>query len=104
MSTVIVKRPPRVHPPQVPSGEVRLEPPPELDRGKGAGLLQQVLPMLAGVGSVAFFFMPGSNVMMKMMGGMTLVASVGSVVGNAVRAGAGAGRRSPTPGATTCAT
>jgi DNA segregation ATPase FtsK/SpoIIIE, S-DNA-T family len=86
VSTVIVKRPPRVHPPQVPSGEVHLEPPPELDRGRGGGgALQQALPMLAGVGSVAFFFMPGSNILMKMMGGMTLVTSLGSVVGNAVR-------------------
>ncbi|HEV2640382.1 MAG TPA: type VII secretion protein EccCa [Actinocrinis sp.] len=85
MSTVIVKRPPRVHPPQVPSGEVHLEPPPELDRSKGAGFMQQLLPMLAGVGSVAFFFMPGSNPLMKMMGGMTLVTSLGSVVGNTVR-------------------
>jgi S-DNA-T family DNA segregation ATPase FtsK/SpoIIIE len=70
-----------VHPPQVPSGEVYLEPPPELARtAKDGGALMQALPMLASVGSVAFFFMPGSNVLMKLMGGMTLVSSLGFVV------------------------
>ena len=80
MSTVIVKRPPRVHPPQVPATEVFLEPPPELARAGKSGALMQALPMLASVGSVAFFFMPGSNVLMKMMGGMTLMSSLGFVV------------------------
>ncbi len=70
-----------MHPPQVPSGEVFLEPPPELARAaKDGGALMQALPMLASVGSVAFFFMPGSNMLMKLMGGMTLLSSLGFVV------------------------
>ena len=78
MSTVVVKRPPRVHPPQVPSGEVFLEPPPELARASNRGnALMSALPMLGMLGSVGFFFMPGTNVMMKMMGGMTVVGSLG---------------------------
>jgi S-DNA-T family DNA segregation ATPase FtsK/SpoIIIE len=79
LSTVVVKRPPRVHPPQVPSGEVFLEPPPELARASkgGGGALMQALPMLGMLGSVGFFFMPGSNIMMKMMGGMTVLGSLG---------------------------
>ena len=87
MSTVIVKRPPRVHPPQVPSGEIRLEPPPELGRARGGAnsAMMQVLPALASVGSVAFFFMPGSNIMMKLMGGMTLVTSLGMATNQMVQ-------------------
>jgi S-DNA-T family DNA segregation ATPase FtsK/SpoIIIE len=86
VSTVIVKRPARVHPPQVPSGEVHLEPPPELARaGRDGGAVMQFLPMLAGIGSVAFFFLPGSNILMKMMGGMTLVSSLGMVAGGVIK-------------------
>ena len=92
MSTVVVKRPPRVHPPQVPTGEVYLEPPPELARTvKDGGAVMQALPMLASVGSVAFFFMPGTNVLMKMMGGMTLMSSLGFVVMSLVK-GKGGGK------------
>jgi S-DNA-T family DNA segregation ATPase FtsK/SpoIIIE len=92
LSTVIVKRPPRVHPPQVPSGEVYLEPPPELARAaKDGGAIMQALPMLASVGSVAFFFMPGTNVLMKLMGGMTLMSSLGFVVMSLVK-GKGGGK------------
>jgi S-DNA-T family DNA segregation ATPase FtsK/SpoIIIE len=78
LSTVVVKRPPRVHPPQVPTGEVFLEPPPELARAakNGSGVMQ-ALPMLGMLGSVGFFFMPGTNMMMKMMGGMTVLGSLG---------------------------
>jgi S-DNA-T family DNA segregation ATPase FtsK/SpoIIIE len=92
LSTVIVKRPPRVHPPQVPSGEVFLEPPPELARatkGAAGGAVMQALPMLASVGSVAFFFMPGTNMLMKLMGGMTLMSSLGFVVMSLVKGRSG---------------
>jgi len=78
LSTVVVKRPPRVHPPQVPTGEIFLEPPPELGRaGKNGSGLMTALPMLGMLGSVGFFFMPGTNMMMKMMGGMTVLGSLG---------------------------
>jgi DNA segregation ATPase FtsK/SpoIIIE, S-DNA-T family len=80
VSTVIVKRPPRVHPPQVPTAQIRLESPPELARAaKDGSALMNALPMLAGVGSVGFFFMPGTNDIMKLMGGMTLLSSLGFV-------------------------
>jgi DNA segregation ATPase FtsK/SpoIIIE, S-DNA-T family len=78
LSTVVVKRPPRVHPPQVPTGEIHLEPPPELARaGRGGSGLMTALPMLGMLGSVGFFFMPGTDTMMKMMGGMTVLGSLG---------------------------
>ncbi|HEV3169989.1 MAG TPA: type VII secretion protein EccCa [Actinocrinis sp.] len=95
MSTVIVKRPPRVHPPQVPSGEIHLEPPPELSRtakGSAGDAAMQALPMLAGVGSVAFFFMPGTNMLMKLMGGMTLLSSLGFVVMSMTKGRGGQGK------------
>ncbi|NEB07086.1 hypothetical protein G3I78_49970, partial [Streptomyces sp. SID13726] len=50
MSQIVVKRPPRSLPPEVPSDELRLEAPPELPRGQQEGMLMQLLPML-GMGS-----------------------------------------------------
>jgi S-DNA-T family DNA segregation ATPase FtsK/SpoIIIE len=59
---------------------VRLETPPELPRGSGEGWWMGLLPMLATAGSAAFFFMPGSGTMMKVMGGMMVVSTVGMAV------------------------
>ncbi|MGW1895024.1 type VII secretion protein EccCa [Streptomyces sp. NPDC002004] len=74
MSQIIVKRPPRALPSEVPTEEVVLEPPPELPRGQQEGALMQLLPMLGMGGSVVFFFMPNSQPFMKVMG-MVMVAS-----------------------------
>ena len=77
---VTVKRPPRVHPPAVPGEEVRLESPPELPRGDGSKWWQAMLPMLATAGSAAFFFMPGMQMMMKVMGGLMVASTVAMAV------------------------
>ncbi|MFI6349923.1 type VII secretion protein EccCa [Streptomyces sp. NPDC050560] len=74
MSQVIVKRPPRVLPSEVPTEEIEVQPPPELPRGQSEGALMQLLPMLGMGGSVVFFFMPNSQPFMKVMG-MVMVAS-----------------------------
>ncbi len=74
MSHIIVKRPPRALPSEVPTEEVVLQPPPELPRGQQEGALMQLLPMLGMGGSVVFFFMPNSQPFMKIMG-MVMVAS-----------------------------
>ncbi|MFI5619199.1 type VII secretion protein EccCa [Streptomyces sp. NPDC051567] len=85
MSQIVVKRPPRSLPPEVPSDELRLEAPPELPRGQQEGMLMQLLPMLGMGSSVVFFFMPGAAPFMRIMGVLMLVSTVGMVVAQLVR-------------------
>ena len=87
MSVVIVKRPPRVLPPEVPSEEVVLEPPPEIPRGGDQNVLMNLLPMLGMGSSAAFFFMPGVGApFMKIMGAMMLVSTLAMAIAQIVRA------------------
>jgi S-DNA-T family DNA segregation ATPase FtsK/SpoIIIE len=74
VSHIVVKRPPRALPKEVPTDEVVLQPPPELPRGQQEGALMQLLPMLGMGGSVVFFFNPQAQPFMKIMG-MVMVAS-----------------------------
>ncbi|MEV5725744.1 type VII secretion protein EccCa [Streptomyces pharetrae] len=74
MSHIVVKRPPRALPREVPTNEVVLQPPPELPRGEREGALMQLLPMLGMGGSVVFFFNPQAQPFMKIMG-MVMIAS-----------------------------
>ncbi|AEW96872.1 MULTISPECIES: type VII secretion protein EccC [Streptomycetaceae] len=93
MSVVVVKRPPRVAPPEVPAGEVRLETPPELPRDQEQGMLMTLLPMVGMASSAAFFFMPGSAAFMKVMGGLMLASTGVMAVAQAVRVRQGPGGR-----------
>ncbi|MEV6523322.1 type VII secretion protein EccCa [Longispora sp. NPDC051575] len=81
MSTVIVKRPPRRPGPQLPSGDIVLNPPPELPQvtGRAWSQLLMMLPMLAGSGSMALMFMGsrGGGTMQWIMGGLFGLSSVG---------------------------
>ncbi|GGZ39128.1 type VII secretion protein EccCa [Streptomyces poonensis] len=86
MSVVIVKRPPRVFPPEVPSEEVKLESPPELPRNEDDSLLMNLLPMLGMGSSAAFFFMPGAQGFMKIMGMLMMASTVAMLVAQIVRA------------------
>ncbi|MFB7507535.1 type VII secretion protein EccCa, partial [Streptomyces broussonetiae] len=74
MSHIVVKRPPRALPKEVPTDEVVLQAPPELPRGQQEGAWMQLLPMLGMGGSVVFFFNPQAQPFMKIMG-MVMVAS-----------------------------
>ncbi|MFF4474002.1 type VII secretion protein EccCa [Streptomyces sp. NPDC001599] len=74
MSHIVVKRPPRALPKNVPTEEVHLQSPPELPRGQQEGALMQLLPMLGMGGSVVFFFNPSAQPIMKIMG-MVMIAS-----------------------------
>jgi S-DNA-T family DNA segregation ATPase FtsK/SpoIIIE len=74
VSQIIVKRPPRALPAEVPTEEIVLQPPPELPRGQTEGALMQLLPMLGMGGSVVFFFMPNTQPFMRVMG-LVMVAS-----------------------------
>ncbi len=91
MSVVVVKRPPRALPPEVPSEAVALEAPPEIPRGGEQSLLMSLLPMVGMASSSAFFFMPGSPAMSKVMGGMMLASTAVMGVAQAVRGRQGTG-------------
>lgn len=75
----------------MPGEELHLESPPELPRADSGSWWQSLLPMLATAGSAAFFFMPGMQMMMKVMGGMMVASTVAMAVAqlNAQRKGGG---------------
>ncbi|MGW1183608.1 type VII secretion protein EccCa [Streptomyces drozdowiczii] len=85
MSQIVVKRPPRVLPPEVPTKEVLLEPPPVLPRGQREGVLMQLLPVLGMASSVVFFFSPQAPRFMRVMGVLMLVSTLAMVVAQLVR-------------------
>ncbi|MEV5976748.1 type VII secretion protein EccCa [Streptomyces sp. NPDC052114] len=86
MSQIVIKRPPRSLPPEVPSDELQLAPPPELPRGQQEGVLMQVLPTLGMGSSVVFFFAsPNAHPFMRIMGVVMLVSTVAMVVAQVVR-------------------
>ncbi|OII69086.1 MULTISPECIES: type VII secretion protein EccCa [unclassified Streptomyces] len=85
MSQIVVKRPPRSLPPEVPTEDLKLESPPELPRGQQEGMLMQLLPMLGMGSSVVFFFMPNMPPFMRIMGMLMLVSTVAMVIAQLVR-------------------
>ncbi|MFD5782718.1 type VII secretion protein EccCa [Streptomyces sp. NPDC126933] len=85
MSQIVVKRPPRSLPPEVPADAMTLEAPPELPRGQQEGMLMQILPVLGMGSSVVFFFSPQAPPFMRIMGVLMLVSTVGMVVAQIVR-------------------
>ncbi|MDH2393114.1 type VII secretion protein EccCa [Streptomyces sp. HNM0663] len=85
MSQIVVKRPPRALPPEVPTDELTLEAPPELPRGQQEGMLMQILPVLGMGSSVVFFFSPQAPPFMRIMGVLMLVSTVAMVVAQVVR-------------------
>ncbi|MVO90816.1 type VII secretion protein EccCa [Streptomyces sp. p1417] len=85
MSHIVVKRPPRALPSEVPTAEVVLQPPPELPRGQQEGALMQLLPMLGMGGSVVFFFMPTAHPFMRIMGMVMIASTVAMAVAMLVR-------------------
>ncbi|KAB7832871.1 type VII secretion protein EccCa [Streptomyces mobaraensis] len=85
MSQIVVKRPPRVLPPEPDADELQLESPPELPRGQQEGMAMQLLPMLGMGSSVVFFFMPGTQPFMKVMGVMMLLSTVAMAIAQVVR-------------------
>ncbi|MEV3993488.1 type VII secretion protein EccCa [Streptomyces sp. NPDC049837] len=84
MSQIVVKRPPRSLPPEVPTEELTLEAPPELPRGQQEGMLMQILPVL-GMGSSVVFFFATPSPMMRIMGVLMLVSTVAMVIAQIVR-------------------
>ncbi|WP_046499895.1 type VII secretion protein EccCa [Streptomyces odonnellii] len=85
MSQIVVKRPPRSLPPEVPADALALEPPPELPRGQREGMLMQVLPVLGMGSSVVFFFSPQAPPFMRIMGVLMLFSTLAMVIAQIVR-------------------
>ncbi|MEV0129686.1 type VII secretion protein EccCa [Dactylosporangium sp. NPDC050688] len=80
MSLVIVNRPPRRAAPVLPSGEVVLEPPPDLPTPSGRGWMRllMVLPMAAGAGGMGLMMGVGrSGPLMYVAGAMYGVSILG---------------------------
>ncbi|WP_406831426.1 type VII secretion protein EccCa [Pedococcus sp. KACC 23699] len=77
---VTLRRGPREHAPEVPTGRIVLQPPPEIAPSEGAGgLLMNAVPMLGSVGSIAFVALSQPGVKGYIAAGMFLLASVGFV-------------------------
>ena len=85
MSQIVVKRPPRTFPPDVPDGELVLQSPPELPRQERESLLMQLLPMLGMGASAVFFFLPGAHPFMRIMGALMVVSTLGMAIAQWVR-------------------
>ncbi|MFD8915852.1 type VII secretion protein EccCa [Streptomyces sp. NPDC059575] len=84
MSQIVVKRPPRALPSEVPTEEIAVQPPPELPRGHQESVLMQLLPTLGMGGSVVFFFTNGQP-FMKIMGMIMIASTVAMSVAMVVR-------------------
>lgn len=70
----------RLEPPAVPSGQVVLQPPPEIQPSDGvSGLLANAIPMLGSVGSIVFVAMNQPGPRGYIAAGMFLLASLGFV-------------------------
>ncbi len=72
--------------PEVPTGRIVLQPPPEITPSEGAsGLLMQAVPMLGSLGSIGFVALSQTGPRAWFTAGMFLVASVGFVLASGLR-------------------
>jgi S-DNA-T family DNA segregation ATPase FtsK/SpoIIIE len=78
MSTVLVRRPPRRPAPEIPAGELRVEPPPELPQPTGGRWqqLMMLLPMLGGGVAMAMMMGRGGGTYSYLVGGMFGISSL----------------------------
>ena len=83
---VAARRGVREQAPQVPTGRIVLQAPPEITPSDGAsGLLLQAVPMLGSLGTIGFVAMSQSGPRAWFTAGMFLLASVGFVLASGVR-------------------
>jgi len=83
MGTVVFKRPPRQPGPQLPHGELPLEPPPELPEPASPNVMRllMILPMVAGAGAMAFMFAGrGGGPLQYVVGAMFGISMLGMMV------------------------
>lgn len=89
MGTRVFRRAARLAPPEVPSGEVHLEAPPEIPRATPTSPLLRLLPLLMVVGSLGFIVVIGvDNPTSWLFGGMFALSTLGMVAGGVTRGGA----------------
>ncbi|GAA2727416.1 type VII secretion protein EccCa [Cellulomonas aerilata] len=70
----------QLRPPQLPTGRIELDPPPELYQGEGlGGSLMMLLPMLGGLGSVVFVAVANPGPLGLIAGGLFFVTMAGFV-------------------------
>ncbi|HIW63048.1 MAG TPA: type VII secretion protein EccCa [Candidatus Stackebrandtia excrementipullorum] len=84
MSRIIFTRPPRRKGPAMPSGDLLLEPPPDLPvpAQRSMGQMLMMLPMLAMIGAMVFMYASrGGGIIMMVVGGLFGVAMVGMFLG-----------------------
>ena len=95
MGTVVVRRPPRRPAPELPSGQLVLEAPPEIPPPAGGRMLAQsamMLPMMASSAAMALMFTGGASGPMRwVVGGMLGLSGIGMMAIGMV--GQGGGRR-----------
>jgi len=88
VGTRVFRRAARLAPPEVPSGEVHLEAPPEIPRAVPTSPLLRLLPLLMVVGSLGFIVVIGvDNPTSWLFGGMFALSTLGMVAGGATRGG-----------------
>ena len=90
MSRTVFTRPPRRKGPAMPSGDLVLEPPPDLPvpGQRSMGQLLMMLPMLAMVGAMAFMYAGrGGGVLMMVVGGLFGVSMLGMFAGSFLTSG-----------------
>ncbi|KQS59219.1 secretion protein EccC [Geodermatophilus sp. Leaf369] len=92
MSTVVLRRQPRRDAPELPSGEVVLDPPPEIPDAGGRKWTQMLmmLPMLAGAGAMMLMFSGGrGGPLGYVAGGLFGVSALGMVAMGFINGGGG---------------
>ena len=88
VGTRVFRRAARPAPPEVPSGEVHLEAPPEIPRAVPTSPLLRLLPLLMVLGSLGFIVVIGvDNPTSWLFGGMFALSTIGMVAGGATRGG-----------------
>ena len=97
MGTFIVRRQPRREAPELPAGEVVIDPPPEIprDSGKNWSQIMMMLPMLAGAGAMALMYSRNgsSGPMGYVLGGLFGLSAIGMIaVGLSQSSGGGSKR------------
>ena len=97
MGTVIVRRQPRRDAPELPAGEVVIDPPPEIPKAGGKAWTQMLmmLPMLAGAGAMALMFSQrgGSGPIGYVLGGLFGVSALGMLAVGFATGGQGPNKR-----------
>ncbi|MDQ3716952.1 MAG: type VII secretion protein EccC, partial [Actinomycetota bacterium] len=96
MATVILRRQPRRDAPELPAGEVLLDPPPEIPAptGAGWGRMMMMLPMVAGAAGMALLFASQrSGPFAYVAGGLIGFSMIGMMAANLLQGGGGPSKK-----------